>query len=217
MGLKALVPRPLKRALKTWRSQRLMTRACANLREGKPLSAVLDQFVEAWGDDGFSATRGYLDEVVETAIKAKGPILEIGSGLTTIILNTISDNVYSFEHSPEFYNQTLSRLRALNLRPQIQLAPLKAHEDFDWYGPDLSSTPRNFALVIADGPPGNTRGGRYGLLPVMRQYFRDDATILLDDAERPSEAAVLDRWASEFGLTYSLRTHGAKKWAVCHF
>ncbi len=52
----------------------------------------------------------------------------------------------------------------------IDLAPPRDYVDFTSYShtvaPHLQASP--FELVICDGPPGSTRGGRYGLVPVMR-------------------------------------------------
>jgi len=39
--------------------------------------------------------------------------------------------------------------------------------------------------------------------------------ILLDDAERAHEAAVLRKWASEFKLSHQLHARDGKAWAIC--
>ena len=81
-----------------------------------------------------------------------------------------------------------------------------------WY-----KMPRDFALVVADGPPGDVKGGRFGLLPLLREHFAPGAVVLLDDAERPKERDVLAKWASEFGLAYRTQARGEKEWAICSF
>jgi hypothetical protein len=96
------------------------------------------------------------------------------------------------------------------------LAPLSDYGEFAWYGsPELESMPNNFSLVIADGPPENTKGGRYGLLPVMHAQLAPGAVILLDDAERVSEQTVLNQWQAQYNFSYDLRWLGEKAWAVC--
>ena len=64
---------------------------------------------------------------------------------------------------------------------------------------------RRISLVICDGPPSSTRGGRFGLVPVLRENLAPGFRILLDDARRPGEREVLRRWASEFDLEYDVR------------
>ena len=79
-----------------------------------------------------------------------------------------------------------------------------SYGDFDWYEvtPNL---PEEFSLVVCDGPPGMTRGGRYGLLPVMRERLHG-AEVLLDDASRAEEQKILSVWKTEFGTTYELES-----------
>ena len=60
-----------------------------------------------------------------------------------------------------------------------------------------NSMPDKFGLVICDGPPGNTIGGRYGLIPVMRTRLSKGTLILLDDASRPDEQNIAERWRQE--------------------
>jgi hypothetical protein len=81
----------------------------------------------------------------------------------------------------------------------LHLTPLRRYGDFDWYSLPLGSMPHTFRLVICDGPPGTTRGGRYGLLPVMRTRLPKGSLVLLDDTARPEEQELIQRWATEAG------------------
>jgi hypothetical protein len=60
--------------------------------------------------------------------------------------------------------------------------------------------PDEFSLVVCDGPPGSTKGGRYGLLPVLGGRLPPGSTILLDDAGRPGELELIKRWEAEAGF-----------------
>ena len=64
----------------------------------------------------------------------------------------------------------------------------------------LPPLPRDFGLVVCDGPPGTIQGGRYGLMPVMGEYLRPDCRILLDDTNRRKEKELIERWAGEMKL-----------------
>ena len=61
----------------------------------------------------------------------------------------------------------------------------------------LESMSCDFGMVICDGPPGDTKGGRYGMLPIMSDRLRSGCVILLDDADRADEIAITKRWKKE--------------------
>jgi predicted O-methyltransferase YrrM len=222
--IKELVPRSLKESIKALDRERKMRRAVRKinrLKEGEILSQeLLAMCQEGWGDDGFRAVGGYLEEVVQRAATSEGPILEIGSGLTTLLLGLLAGRrgvqVWTLEHLPEFHRHIQTKLKRYhisNVHPI--LAPLSDYGEFAWYGsPELESMPLNFSLIIADGPPENTKGGRYGLLPVMRAHLAPGAVILLDDAERASEQTVLNQWQAQYDFSYDLRWQAGKAWAV---
>jgi predicted O-methyltransferase YrrM len=226
MLVKKVLPNSIKDKIKSVRRQRRLDaamRRLASLKQGEaPARDILAELVQGWEDDGFRAVGGYLDEVAHCAAKAQGPVLEIGSGLTTLVLSALVARrglpVWTLEHHPEFFRNTESKLSRYGIQDvHLTLAPLRDYGDFCWYEPPLDVLPRDFSLVIADGPPGSVKGGRFGLLPVLRSHLAPGAVILLDDAQRPQEKAVLRKWASEYGLSYQYRARDGKAWAVCSF
>ena len=48
--------------------------------------------------------------------------------------------------------------------------------------------------------PSATRGGRYGLAPMISDRMLPGCTVLLDDAIRSDERKIAARWTEEFGL-----------------
>jgi len=74
--------------------------------------------------------------------------------------------------------------------------------------------PEAFSLVICDGPPGTTKGGRYGLLPVLDKRLPPGATILLDDAGRPAETELIRRWENEAHFKTEIRGDRERGFAV---
>jgi hypothetical protein len=62
----------------------------------------------------------------------------------------------------------------------------------------------SFALVVCDGPPGSTKGGRFGLVPIMRERLEPGCVILLDDASREQELAIARRWEAEIGASFEI-------------
>lgn len=171
-----------------------------------PDNGILRDLISGWDNLSYSAHDEYLTSCIfNSLIHSTSPILECGSGLTTILIGIIADQSYntiwSLEDSEVWGNRVRVILDAFNINSvHLLVKPLKDYGSFFWYDPPLNSMPERFGLVICDGPPGNTIGGRYGLLPVMRSRLANGTLILLDDASRPDEQIIMDRWKQEFKI-----------------
>jgi hypothetical protein len=166
------------------------------------MASTLEALVYGWGNETFSARHDFLAAVLSYGRRAAGPILECGSGLSTVVLAKVSRQpVWSLEHDPGWRDRTQAALaRHGCLQAQVVWAPLRSYGGFTWYDPPLAMMPNDFALVVCDGPPSGTPGGRYGLFPVMRSRVRPGCVVLLDDAGRDAEALVADRWVANSEL-----------------
>jgi hypothetical protein len=221
--LKRLVPAQVKRSAKDALSERRLRRALSRIRqlpEGElPSRELLHELQAGWGNDGFAARYDYLEEVIERAARTSGPILECGSGLTSLLLGLYagrrSVETWSLEHIPEWQARVTEALKRHRI-PGVEVcpAPLREYNDFEWYDPPLDTLPETFSLIICDGPPGTIRGGRYGLLPVLGKRLGADVLILLDDADREAETDVLRRWVSEMNMKVMLRTSATGAFAL---
>lgn len=145
---------------------------------------------------------------------AQGPILECGSGLTTILVGAIAQRTgqahWALEHMPAWAAKVQKRLQQHQLDAvHLCVSPLKDYGDFGWYDPPLDTMPENFSLVICDGPPSTTKDGRYGLIPIMHERLAPGCVILLDDAGREQERSIAERWAQELGASFEIL--GAEK------
>jgi hypothetical protein len=174
-----------------------------------PDSDVLPELIAAWGNSGWIAQVAYLRSCIATALSATGPTLECGSGLSTLLLGAVAQQRghehWALEHAPEWGERVARGLARYRLDAvRLCVAPLKTYAGFQWYDPPLSRMPPQFSLVVCDGPPGSTAGGRYGLVPVMRPYLAPGCVILLDDAEREQERAIARRWAEELDSSHHL-------------
>ncbi|HEX8148896.1 MAG TPA: hypothetical protein VF591_17060 [Pyrinomonadaceae bacterium] len=221
--VKRLVPAGVKRAAKQALLEQTLRRAVrrvAALPEGEaPSRELLADLLAAWNNDGFAADLDYLEEVSRRAATVEGPVLECGSGLTTLLAGLLAGRrgfeTWALEHHPEWHARVAAALAEHNVpRARVALAPLKSYGGFSWYEPPLAEMPDAFRLVVCDGPPGTTPGGRYGLLPVMRGRLAAGAVILLDDANRPEEREALRRWSDEHGVTFEMRETGEGAYAV---
>lgn len=177
-------------------------------------SRTIPNLIYGWSNEDWSAKEEYLSACLAHVSASEGNILECGSGLTTILIGALTQRlgrtVWTLEHNREWAERVGRYLKRYRIRSvRLCLTPLKNFGEFSWYTPPPESMPREFALVICDGPPGDTYGGRYGLLPVMRERLKPGAVILLDDAAREGEKAIASRWADEFGTVHKL--HGTTK------
>jgi len=108
------------------------------------------------------------------------------------------NTIWSLEHSQAWGDRTKSYLHKYNINSAcLCIKPLKDYGEFSWYDPPFDSMPDKFDMVICDGPPKVTKGGRYGLLPIMRKRLKPNSIILLDDAGREQEQAIFTRWKNE--------------------
>lgn len=168
------------------------------------------------------AMLGLVNHVLETKPSL---IVECGSGTSTIWLaHALKANgngrIISLEHSEKFAMRTVHALKQHHLEEvaQVQLAPLTEveveGESFSWYAIDTLVKLRDVDLLLIDGPPGSTGAlARYPALPMLSASLSPRALIVLDDANRPQEKEVADRWRKEFpqiGEAFDIapRTHG---------
>ena len=172
-------------------------------------SSLLPDLVDGWGNSSWSALDEYLRVGIEHVLKTEEPILECGTGLSTLLFGVVAQRrgveYWALEHLPEWSEKIGHHLARYNVSAvEVSTRPLRAYAGFTWYDPPLHEMPRRFSLVICDGPPSRTAGGRYGLVPVMRRHLKPGCVILLDDAEREHERTVARRWQSELGAEAEL-------------
>jgi len=210
--LKGLVPLPLRNRLRARYDDHVFRRAMREFRSDPekwlfPDSPIIRELIRGWSNEGWSAKEEFLVVCGQHALATNGPILECGSGLTTILLGVIADRlgqtVWSLEHIPEWGQRVQKTLKKLNIQSvNVDIRPLRDFGGFSWY--DVPTVLPQFSLVVCDGPPAHTHGGRYGLVPIMRSKLKPGAVILLDDAVRKQEQLIASRWAVELKTDYRI-------------
>jgi len=124
---------------------------------------------------------------------ADGPIIEAGSGLTTIILAAVSEHpVYCLEHDPIWAAHLGGMIEEAGVSNiGVCLCPIKD----GWY--DLtdyeSELPAQFALGLNDGPP-RALGSRMGF---YERFGNCVDTIIVDDADDRSYGNEIEAWCAE--------------------
>ena len=178
--------------------------ACAS-----PGNPILTDLIYGWGNEAWSAKDEYLACCIDHALKSNGPILECGSGLSTILLGAVAKRQgqlhWVLEHKPAWATKVQNYLNNYQLDSVVYSRPLKDYGDFCWYDAPLDKMSDSFFMVVCDGPPGRTKGGRYGLIPTMRERLQSGCVILLDDAYREAELKIAKRWGSELGARFAIQ------------
>jgi Methyltransferase domain len=169
----------------------------------------------AWGNPNSAAVE-YLVAVTSAASTSRGPILECGSGLTTVLLGAVArrtgGTVTTLEHSSWWARHVRWSVRTAGGAVDYRRVPLRDFGEFEWY--DSGPLPDGITLVVCDGPPATSGGGRFGLMPTCSRHLAAGAQVFLDDFERESEQAVAARWENEFGCRV-VRVSESAKGAFC--
>jgi hypothetical protein len=180
---------------------------------------LLEDLVYGWGNESFSAGPEYLRRAMQLVAGAGGPVLECGSGLSTLLTGIVAHRtgvtVWSLEHSADWHAWVGSELERHRIGGvELLYAPLRDYGEFSWYDPPPDRLPGGIRAVLCDGPPGTTPGGRYGLLPVLRPLLAPGCVVLLDDADRDGEREALRRWTEEAGAEVTFDDGGGKPFAL---
>jgi hypothetical protein len=170
---------------------------------GFPSPQQLQRLWMNWGNLSYSGHPEYLEEMIRRASTSVDPVLECGSGLTTILLGLFAGRrgvkVWTLEHDPEWHRRMVLALRRYGIEGiELTLAPLRSYGEFVWYDAPVDRMPKQFGLVVCDGPPQKTtKGDRYGLVPVMRENLKAGSVILFDDVKTEGPDPIISRWIQE--------------------
>ncbi len=203
---------PLKRKIDDWQLHCSINNLRASSTTERKLLKALHR---AWGNESFSADLTYITELASRVEKCSSPILECGSGVTTIVAGVLAERrnlaVWTLEQDSQWVQFVTHRLTGNKIQ-NVRLihAALREYDGYVWYDIDKVELPPHFELVLCDGPavfeswgPAHIQG-RYGLLPLLASKGISVGEVLLDDATTPSAASVLERWQQEFGTNHHL-------------
>jgi predicted O-methyltransferase YrrM len=159
---------------------------------------------------GWAGSPDFLVRVArEIASRRPTTVVECGSGSSTIVTAMMlqrlgAGHVWSLDHSAEFAQKTRDALAARGLSgfATVLHAPLVGMPvpggEQPWYDAADLAVLTHIDMIVVDGPPEKTAPlARYPVLPVLRDRLAAGCVILLDDAGRPDEKAVVARWLAE--------------------
>ncbi|MDX1811035.1 MAG: class I SAM-dependent methyltransferase, partial [Gammaproteobacteria bacterium] len=125
------------------------------------------------------------------AKKANGPILETGTGLTTIALAAATDQpVYCLEHDSRWVGELEKMINEAGITNiHVLLCDIK-----DGYYEIPKDLPKHFSLALNDGPP-RLLGDRMQFF----EHFGDIENIIVDDADNTKYSDYLTKWCDNNG------------------
>ncbi|MCH8555620.1 MAG: class I SAM-dependent methyltransferase [Schleiferiaceae bacterium] len=178
----------------------------------------VSRLVYYWGNSSMASGTEYASRCIETGTIPNAIIYECGSGLSSLLAAGVGKahgtSVYTFEDHPEWAQKMQGFAKKFELNNlHIFHTPLKSYGNFEWYDVDNCTLPKPANVVLCDGPPGFTKGGRYGLFPVLMKHFNEKTTVILDDFNRQDEKEIAEKWYSEFGWK-TVAVVGEKSYAV---
>lgn len=159
---------------------------------------------------GWAGSPDFLLELARQVLERRpGTVVECSSGASTVVaarccqLNG-TGHVYALENAEEFAVKTRNLLAEAGLEAWATVidAPLRpvsfAGESYPWYSCDgLEQGPID--LLVVDGPPAGLRAeSRYPAGPILIPRLSLGAAVMLDDADRPDERRIIERWQAEF-------------------
>lgn len=164
------------------------------VREGAETEADYNEAFRYVGNP-YAVDAGALAVVTGVARKCRGPIIETGSGLSSVFMAAASsETVYSLEHIDHYAAQTLAWAEESGVANLgICCAPLK---DF-WYDLEKFALPAKFAMGFCDGPP-RMYGTRMRFFDVLGPRC---SVIVVDDIKTDYQfSRSVDTWAQSHGM-----------------
>jgi hypothetical protein len=215
--LKRLIPSSGRTAIRSKLSDWSLRRAIQPLiATGRFTPEQLVAFRSAWSNEGFSADVSYLAEMIRLIEKHGGPVLECGTGATTLIAGILGQrygfDTYCLEQDPAW---SLAAQHALAYhridRVHILDTPLRSYGPYAWYGTEGLNLPKHFGVILCDGPfIDRSRGDaiykswRYGVLPFLRRTDSTFDALLLDDVNDKRAPNVLQRWIADWNTRHDV-------------
>lgn len=194
----------------------------ADLHAWQVLRPLLDAGGYLPWSEGAMSPAGLATVATEISFAERRSVVELGSGVSTVILarlaRELGGRIVSVEHSPGWVGWVRRALErdGLGSVAAVVEAPLRPHprslDGAPWYDEaalEAGLPGDGVELLLVDGPPGYGDGmerSRYPALPALAGRLAPGALVVLDDTGREGERAILDAWERELGWAFDRRT-----------
>lgn len=142
-------------------------------------------------------------------------VIELGSGATSLVIAKAlamqggGGKLYSYDQHADFVAAMHDWLAEQDLAATFHHAPL-VQRDVRWPGLwyALTEVPGSIDLLVIDGPPWAVHPFARGMAERLFPLVAPGGTVLLDDAARPGERYVAQRWRKAWP-DFTFRYEGA--------
>lgn len=192
------------------------------LKAGKAEPETFQALFDGWDissgrsplDNPWTLEAQALHGLYEEARNATAPVLEMGSGLSTLVLGLALQGtgqiVHVLECHLECWRTTAAAIERLGIKNIVlhytPLVPVGPRPNEVAY--DEADLPEAFGLVLVDGPYSSAQ--RRTALWALREKIRA-ATLVIDDVDTSSD---LIEMLQKAGHAIEFKTGGKKRWAV---
>lgn len=166
----------------------------------------------------WKADVGFLRHIVREITRLRpAQVVELGAGASTLVAAKAlamhgGGRLTSFDQHGGFVDATRTWLSDHGLQADLRHAPLSS-ESSDWPGRwyALDDLPERIDLLIIDGPPWSVHPLVRGAADSLFARLSPNAVVLLDDAARPGERIVAQRWRQRWPhIDFRLMHDGTK-------
>ncbi|HRO79685.1 MAG TPA: class I SAM-dependent methyltransferase [Acinetobacter towneri] len=175
---------------------------------------------------GWAASPDFLLLLAEHVLQHKpNYIVECSSGASTVVLAQCAKlngygHILSLEHDAHYAERTRQQLIKQGLKDWATVidAPLRDYEfneqNYRWYTLNEQIKSTRTDMLVIDGPPANLgHCARYPAGPLLLPLLNENGVVFLDDANRPDEQEIIQRWINEF-KKFNVHSYDCEKGAV---
>ncbi len=166
------------------------------LRQGIECDETYNTLCKEW-DNHFSVGPDFLATIAALGRRGDGPVLETGSGITTLVLAAVGAEVHSLEHDLKWAAKVLDMAAKLRLADKINLYQTELKDG--WYDLERFSLPESFSMVLCDGP--QKQYGRFKLWQNMAKQI-SQAIWVRDDIDDAFELADFEKQCEKTGREF---------------
>jgi hypothetical protein len=162
----------------------------------------------------WAASPDLLKKVMEVVLRRSPKlVVEASSGTSTIVTALAlrklgrGGKVVSLEHDEKYAQLTRQTidLHGLGEYATVVHAPLKDYDvrgtRFKWYDISRLQLDTPIDVLVVDGPPTWVQHmARYPAVPLLMDKLSKDATVIVDDGDRPDERQMVQEWSRMYGM-----------------
>lgn len=166
------------------------------LKSGADTAATFEALNAHSGNASCALPGPALRDCWRLAKGAHGHILELGSGISTLVMGLALAGtgrvLHTFESDLVWFHRISKMLRRHDVRNVVlHYVPLMSYDGFDWYGySEEMGLPGVFDVVLIDGPE-RSKGQRAGAFRVIPHLLESARVWFVDDVGDPAIASML--------------------------